>query len=181
MHSTDAAYCYTHCYVVRLSVCVSVTLMYPAKEAKRCLVYGLRWAPVIMYEMGSGSPEGKGQFWGWAYMGMPAVDIFDKTFYWNSFIRRSLVDDADRGDDDDVLTAFIAGWLFCMLFHGVYVSAANMGIYCWALGSTCIESSTRTVNFHHYVLQRYTRLITYRVRRINTKCIVITSIGVSFS
>jgi len=54
-----------------------------------------------------------------------------------------------------------AGWLFFMPFRGVYVYAASMEIYCWASASTCIELSTRTVNFYYSLLQHYSYLVSF--------------------
>ena len=63
----DAAYCYRLNSVVGLSVCLSVTLVSPAKRLNRSrcrLGCGLRWAQGTIYYMGSTSSQGKGQFLG---------------------------------------------------------------------------------------------------------------------
>ena len=51
------------------------------------------------------------------------------------------------------------GWLFFTPFREVYALAISMEIYCWALASTCMESTTRTVSFHHSLLQLYSSVI----------------------
>ena len=61
-----------------LSMCVYVTGMSPAKwlNLSRCrLACGLVWARQPCIKWGSGSPQGKGQFCGWANTGMPVVGL----------------------------------------------------------------------------------------------------------
>ena len=78
-----------------VSVCVYVTRMNPAKTAELIEMLVGMWGRMDpsnhVLDGGPDPPRGRGNFWGWAYMGMPAVIIFNKMMQPFIELLRSLV------------------------------------------------------------------------------------------